>query len=174
MLKFVAGFIVAIIVLIACVFCYVRFGFVNPRADTPVSWLETSIGMPALDASVARHAPDAKNPVPADDADLAAGMKVYQSNCSSCHGDPVHPVAIFANALKPRPPQFVRDVPSMPENQDFYIIEHGIRLSGMPAWKEPLSGQQVWQVTTFLSHMHKLPPDVMTQWKTAASAVPAQ
>lgn len=56
----------------------------------------------------------------------------------------------------------------MPENQNFYIIQHGIRLSGMPAWKQALSEQEMWQVTTFLSHMDKLPPQVSAAWKTTS------
>jgi mono/diheme cytochrome c family protein len=59
----------------------------------------------------------------------------------------------------------------MPENQNFYIIQHGIRLSGMPAWKAALSEQETWQVTTFLSHMDKLPAQVSEAWKTAATAI---
>ncbi|MGH9605650.1 MAG: c-type cytochrome [Terracidiphilus sp.] len=172
MRMFIAGFVIAAVVLLLGVYLYVRMGFVDPRADTPMSGLENSIGMPALDASVDRHAPDVKNPIPADTPNLTAGMNIYQSDCSGCHGDLVHPEAIFANALKPPAPQFVKDAPDMPENQNFYIVEHGIRMSGMPAWKEPLSRQQIWQVTTFLSHMDKLPPDVEAQWKTAASAPP--
>ena len=174
MRMFIAGFVTAVVLLILGVFLYVRLGFVDPRADTPVGSLESAVAMPALDASVDRHAPDLKNPVPADDADLTAGMKLYQEDCSSCHGDPVHPDAIFANALKPPAPQFVKDSPDMPENQNFYIVQHGVRLSGMPAWKQVLSDHQMWQLTTFLSHMDKLPPDVEAQWKTAASAPPAQ
>jgi mono/diheme cytochrome c family protein len=57
----------------------------------------------------------------------------------------------------------------MPENQNFIIIQHGVRLSGMPAWNPTLSEQEIWQVTTFLSHMDKLPPQVSDEWKTAAA-----
>jgi hypothetical protein len=57
----------------------------------------------------------------------------------------------------------------MPENQNFYIIQHGVRLSGMPAWKGALSEQEIWQVTKFLSHMDKLTPQVSEAWKTAAA-----
>ncbi len=57
----------------------------------------------------------------------------------------------------------------MPENQNYYIIAHGIRLSGMPAWKQVLNEQQMWQVTTLLSHMDKLPPQVSDAWKAIAS-----
>jgi mono/diheme cytochrome c family protein len=57
----------------------------------------------------------------------------------------------------------------MPENQNFYIIQHGVRLSGMPAWKGAFKEEEMWQVTTFLSHMDKLPPQVSTEWKMAAA-----
>jgi len=174
MRMFVAGFVTAAVVLVVSAFCYVRFGFVDPRADTPVGALENWVAMPSLDAAVDRHAPEMKNPVQADDANLTAGMKLYQSNCASCHGDTVHPDAVFATAFKPPAPQFAKDSPDMPENQNFYIIQHGVRLSGMPAWKQNLNDQQIWQLTTFLSHMDKLPPQVAAQWKTAASAAPAQ
>lgn len=62
----------------------------------------------------------------------------------------------------------------MPENQNFYIIRHGIRLSGMPAWKPVLSEQQMWQVTTFLSHMDNLSTDISAKWKNAAGDTTGQ
>jgi hypothetical protein len=85
-------------------------------------------------------------------------MKIYQTDCASCHGDIQHPHATFGDAFYPRAPQFAEDAPDIPENRNFYIIQHGIRLSGMPAWKRSLSEQQNWQVTIFLSVMNKLLP----------------
>ncbi len=169
MLKFLLGFAVAVLVVLTTGFCYVRFGFVDPRADLPVDWLESQVAMPALDAAVDRRAPEAQNPLQPTDANLMAGMKTYQSNCASCHGDIQHSHAAFGDAFYPRAPQFVEDAPDMPENQNFYIIQHGIRLSGMPAWKQALNGQEIWQVTTFLSHTGKLPPQVAAEWKKSAS-----
>ncbi len=168
MLKFLLGFAVAVLAVVTAGFCYVRFGFVDPRADLPVGWLESKIAMPSLDAAVDRHAPEAQNPIQNTEDNLIAGMKIYQPNCASCHGDIQHSHAQLADALYPRAPQFVEDAPDMPENQNFYIIQHGIRTSGMPAWKQVLSQQELWQVTTFLSHMDKLPPEVSAAWKTAA------
>jgi mono/diheme cytochrome c family protein len=46
----------------------------------------------------------------------------------------------------------------MPENQNFFILQHGIRWTAMPGWKNVLTDQQIWQTVTFLSHMHELPP----------------
>jgi mono/diheme cytochrome c family protein len=97
-------------------------------------------------------------------------MRLYQTNCASCHGDLVRPDGMFAQALYPRAPQFMKDSPDMPENQNFYIIQHGVRLSGMPAWGKILNQQQVWQLTTFLAHMDKLPPEVTAQWRAVAQS----
>jgi thiosulfate dehydrogenase len=169
MLKFLFGFAIAVVVVLTAAFCYVRMGFVDPRADMPVNWLESKVAMPALDASVDRRAPEAHNPLPVSDANLTAGMKIYQTDCAGCHGDTLHPHVQFGDAFYPRAPQFAEDPADMPEHQNFYIIQHGIRLSGMPAWKGSISEQETWQVTSFLSHMDKLPAQVADDWKTMAA-----
>jgi len=51
----------------------------------------------------------------------------------------------------------MNDMPDMPENHNFYILQHGIRWTAMPAWKNVVSEQQTWQLVTFLSHMNNLP-----------------
>jgi mono/diheme cytochrome c family protein len=169
MIKFLLGFVLGVLVVLLGGFCYVRGGFVDPRADTEVGLLERKMAMPSLDAALDRHAPDAQNPIQPTDANLTTGMTIYQTNCASCHGDIHHPHGMLADALYPRAPQFIEDTPDMPENQNFYIIQHGVRLSGMPAWKKALTEQETWQVTTFLSHMDKLTPQVSASWKSAAS-----
>lgn len=172
MRKVFLGFVIAVVVVLGAGFLCVRFGLMDPRADIPVNSLERRIAMPSLDAAVDRRAPEVQNPVQPTDANLIAGMKVYQTNCASCHGDIHHPHGMLADALYPRAPQFVEDTADMPENQNFYIIQHGIRLSGMPAWKQVLDEQEMWQVTAFLSHMDKLPPQVSDAWKAVAGSSP--
>ena len=147
MRKFYLGFGVAVIagvLVFLAIFIYVRFGFLNMRADIPVNPVEKAIAMPSLDASVDRRAPDVKNPVPPTDANLITGMKIYQTNCSGCHGDINHPHVAFADALYPRAPKFLEDAPDMSPNQNFFIIRNGVRWTGMPAWKQFLSDQQIW------------------------------
>ncbi len=172
MAKFLLGFVCAVIVVLLGFFCYVRFGFVDPRADAEEGLIESKVAMPALDAAVDRRAPEAQNPVQPTDDNLMAGMKIYQTNCAGCHGDVRQTHTKFGDAFYPRVPQFAEDAPDMPENQNFYIIEHGVRLSGMPGWKGTLTESQMWQVTTFLSHMDKLPPAVSVAWKLAAGTPP--
>jgi mono/diheme cytochrome c family protein len=133
-------------------------GFVGMRADNPPSKIETIIAGHVMDASVAHAAPKITNPVIEDEPNLAAGARLYREHCTLCHGDPAHPKAALAGSLNPPAPQFMKDMADMPENQNFYILQHGIRWTAMPGWKGALCEQQIWQLVAFLSHMHDLPP----------------
>jgi hypothetical protein len=112
-----------------------------------------------MDASVARAASNVANPVAAHEANLVAGARLYHKHCTLCHGHLEYPKSLLADLLNPPPPQFMNDqVADMPENQNFYILQRGIRWTAMPRWKKVLSAQRMWQVVTFLSQMHDLPP----------------
>ena len=150
--------IVTMILILGLALVFTLMGFVSMRADNPPSRLETAIAGHAMDASVARAAPKPTNPVTADEPNLAAGARLYRDHCTLCHGDLAHPKSPVADSLNPPPPQFMKDMADMPENQNFFILQHGIRWTGMPGWKNILSDQQLWQLVTFLSHMHDLPP----------------
>jgi thiosulfate dehydrogenase len=169
MFRILSGFIAVIAIVVLAGFLWLRLGCMDARADAPENALERAVAMPALDASVRRHAPQLQNPVAPTDDNLVAGMKVYQNHCAGCHGEIHQPRAALGDSLYPRAPQFLEDAPDMPEYQNFYIIQHGIRLSGMPASRNSLKEEEIWQVTTFLSHMDKLPPQVSDQWKVVAA-----
>jgi mono/diheme cytochrome c family protein len=154
------GFILGVVTMVAILalgLLFALLGFVSMRADNPPSKMETAVAGHAMDSSVARAAPKVNNPVAADETNLVAGARLYTEHCTLCHGDPAHPESPLADSLNPPAPQFTNDVPDKPENQNFYIIQHGIRWTAMPGWKKVLSEQQAWQLVTFLSHMHNLP-----------------
>jgi len=153
---FIFGILTAVLVLVAGVLL-AMMGYMGMRADDPPSKLESAIAMRAMDASVERAAPKLKNPLEADEENLVAGARLYRENCSVCHGDPAHPKAPLANSLNPPAPQFMEDMADMAENENFYILQHGVRWTAMPGWKNVLSEQQIWQLVTFLSKMHELP-----------------
>jgi thiosulfate dehydrogenase len=150
--------IVTMLLILALGLLFALLGFVGMRADNPPSKMETTLATHAMDASVARAAPKLTNPVAADETNLVAGARLYSEHCTLCHGDPAHPKSPLADSLNPPAPQFTNDMADMPENQNFYIIQHGIRWTAMPGWKNVLSEQQSWQLVTLLSHMHDLPP----------------
>ncbi len=165
MKRFLLGGLVTLMVLGVGAFLYLRMGYPSTRADVGPSKLETRWAMSFLDASVDRHAPKQSNAAGASQAILIEGMKLYKANCARCHGAPGHPERTFGHPFYPPAPNFMEEAPDMPENQNFYIIKHGIRWTGMPAWGSVLSGEEIRQLTTFLSHMNRLPPAVQQDWE---------
>ncbi len=114
--------------------------------------------MRVMDANVERNAPKIANPVQPADQNIVAGASIYRQRCALCHGDPGQQKSPLADTLYPPPPQFVTDLPDMEENENYYIILHGVRWTGMPGWKNVLKDEETWQVVTFLSRMNNLPP----------------
>jgi thiosulfate dehydrogenase len=160
--------ILTIILLLAVVLLFALLGFVNMRADNPPSHLEGAIAGHVTDASISRAAAKLTNPVTADEANLVVGARLYREHCTLCHGDPAHTKAPLNDSLNPPAPQFVDDKADMPENENFFILQHGIRWTAMPGWKNVLSDQQLWQLVTFLSHMNELPPSAKQVFTEAA------
>jgi mono/diheme cytochrome c family protein len=50
------------------------------------------------------------------------------------------------------------------EAQLFWVIKHGIRNTGMPAWGGMLSDDEVWQLVSLLKNSQDLPPSVEAHW----------
>src|SRR5580704_15475388 len=150
--------ILTIILLLSLGLVFAWLGFVNMRADNPPSHLEAAVAGHVTDASIGRAAAKLNNPITADETNLVAGAHLYREHCTLCHGDPAHPKATLNDSLNPPAPQFMDDKADMPENENFFILQHGIRWTAMPGWKNVLNEQQLWQLVTFLSHMKDLPP----------------
>ncbi|HKV03631.1 MAG TPA: c-type cytochrome [Candidatus Acidoferrales bacterium] len=155
---FVIGILVTLIALAAGTWWCLKTGYVNFAADQKPSALEAKLAMDAVDASTDRRAPQDKNPVAPTEENLAAGAKLYLDHCAGCHGLPSNPESEFARSFNPPVPAFFKDAPDMSEAQNFYIIEHGIRWTGMPAWDKTLSAPEIWKIVAFLSNIEKLPP----------------
>src|SRR5271154_4886382 len=155
---FLLGIIATLVGLSVIGLAMLKTGRVNFDADQPPSDTETHLAMSAVDASTDRHAPALKNPLPASEETLVSGADLYMNHCAGCHGLPSNANSAFANSFNPPVPVFFKDAPDMSENQNFYIIQHGIRWSGMPAWSKTLSDTQIWQLVAFLSNVEKLPP----------------
>jgi len=170
MRNFLLGFVFALVALIAGGWFVWRQGYVDFGADRAPSFVEERLAMAAVDASVDRRAPALKNPLPATEENIAAGAKIYLDHCAGCHGVPSNPDSPFARSFSPPAPGFFKDAPDMSESQSFYVIRHGIRWTGMPAWGQTLDGTQTWQVVTFLSQIEKLPPAAQ---KVFGPAVPS-
>jgi|SRR5579863_1321645 len=158
MRRFILGVVTTVIVGVLAVLFVGLTGRISMRADILPTSLEKNMAMRMMDANVARNAPKIANPMQATDQNLIAGASIYLKRCAICHGDPANPESSIAKTLYPPPPQFLTDAPDMEDNENYYIILHGVRWTGMPGWKNVLTDRDVWTVVTFLSHMNNLPP----------------
>lgn len=170
MLKFFLGVLVTIAVEVLVAFLIGITGHITMRADLVPSAFESSMAMRMMDANVERHAPKVSSPVQPTDENLVAGASIYLKRCALCHGAPSTPESPLTKTLYPPPPQFLTDAPDMEENENYYIIVHGVRWTGMPGWKNVLSDHDIWTVVTFLSHMNNLPPTARSAFGASANS----
>jgi thiosulfate dehydrogenase len=166
---FLFGILFTLLVIFVGGYFLLHGGYVNFSADQPPSRVERHMAMAAVDAATERNAPDSKNPIPASEENLTAGTKLYVDHCAGCHGVPSNPDGQFGKSFNPPVPAFFKEAPDMPENQNFYIIQHGIRWTGMPSWSKTLNETQTWQLVTFLSNIQKLPPAALREFEPPPS-----
>jgi mono/diheme cytochrome c family protein len=165
--KFLLGVIVTLLILIFGGLGLAMLGFLPTRANVAPPHLETRIAMGAVDASMERHAPHLTNPVPPNDQNFEDGMKLYTMHCALCHGGLDRKPNSLSNSFYPPAPSLISNPPDDPEWHVFYTIRTGVRYTGMPSWEKTLSEQDMWKITSFISHMDKLPPVVQEYWKTS-------
>lgn len=142
-----------------------KLGPVPVNADQQPPALEARLLGMALHASVARHAGPRNNPLPATDENLIAGAEIYNQMCAKCHGQPNAGASIYGSSFYPPAPQLAGHSPKYTEAETFWIVKHGIRNTGMPAWGRQLSDEDIWQVAAFLKRLDSLPPAVAAKWK---------
>jgi mono/diheme cytochrome c family protein len=170
---FLLGIIFTLIVLAAGGWWCVKQGYMDFAADQKPSWAEEKVAMAAVDASTDRRASDAKNPVEPTETNVTAGAQIYLDHCAGCHGVPSNPDSTFARSFNPPAPEFFQDAPDMSASQNFYIIQHGIRWTGMPAWGKTLSDTQIWTLCAFLDNTEKLPAAAQKILAPPSASAPA-
>jgi mono/diheme cytochrome c family protein len=150
---------------------FIATGRMPANADARPEALETWAARKSLHATIARQAPKGSPPIAADDANLAAGLKVYAASCAVCHGASDGEASNIARGLYQPAPQLAKDpVDDDKEGEIYWNVYHGIRLTGMPSFRATLAETKLWQVTLFLKHMPDLPPAAKEAW----IAVPGQ
>ena len=147
-------------------------------ADPPLP-MERQITQVPLKARIARELPG-NPPMQADEANLTAGAQVYRDQCAVCHGFHGRPSS-FAAHMFPEPPALwakhansdVVGVSDDPPGETYWKVANGIRLTGMPAFKDTLTDTQIWQVSLLLANADKpLPPQALAIVLGVAPATP--
>jgi thiosulfate dehydrogenase len=159
--QFLIGMIIGWIVLPVIGLLYLRFGYVPVAVNGPVIPFEELLAGAAVQARIAREAP-VKAAIPPTEENLLAGAKIYRDHCVECHGLPGGTLSATSKGMFPAPPQFFdqKVLGNDPVGQNYWIVANGIRLTGMPGYRQSLNDQELWQVSQFLSNRGKLQPQV--------------
>lgn len=81
---------------------------------------------------------------------IALGAVHYEDGCAPCHGAPGEPRSPVMLAMTPQPPWLPEKVPSWQPEHLFWIVRHGVKYTGMPAWPAQARPDEVWAVVAFL------------------------
>lgn len=116
-------------------------------------------------------------PVPEDldtGARLLRGSAHYRAHCVQCHGAPGVAPDALAFGLTPAPANLLAAGRSWQPGEIFWVVKHGIKMSGMPAWDYRLSDRDVWDVVAFVRAMPRLgPADYTAMLKALPPHAPA-
>jgi mono/diheme cytochrome c family protein len=156
----IVGFILGVVVVAAGTYYYFASGKAPVAVADPMMPFERKMANMALDAHIEReHA--GEPPLPADEPNLLAGADVYRKNCAMCHGLPGHRADLF-NMMFPKPTELFegKGVTDDPASESYWKAANGIRLSGMPAFKDKLTNTQLWQVSQLVAHANATPESV--------------
>ncbi|HZZ66315.1 MAG TPA: cytochrome c [Candidatus Baltobacteraceae bacterium] len=161
-----AGALLVIFATAIAGFVIIQTGTIPANADDKPPPFERWAAKTSLRATLSRSAPAVDAPIPADNANLLAGVKLYGQNCAVCHGDSTGKRTNIAKGLYQKPPQLGRHgVEDDPVGETYWKVVHGLRWTGMPSFRTTLNQTQIWQLTLFLKNMDHLPPAAQRAWR---------
>lgn len=166
----IISLLIALTVLILVGFgLYIALGAYPVGADVPHSGPVNRVLATVRDRSVAAQARGISAPADLENPErLAVGAGHYASMCSGCHLAPGYENSELWKGLYPQPPPLAHGINLTPA-EIFWVVKHGLKFSGMPAWGKSHSDDEIWDITAFVL---KLPHLTATQYKTVVAHAP--
>jgi mono/diheme cytochrome c family protein len=146
-------------------------GLFNPAASVPPTAIETHLARFVLDRSVARRAPKGPSPLKTDAQVRRDGLAHYKAMCLVCHGAPGIDASEIAEGLNPPAPDLTLGrVQKRTDGEIFWIVQNGIRMTGMPAFGTTHKDEEIWKIVAFVRRLPALSPDDEKELKVVDSA----
>ena len=165
--RFLIGVILGVLLVPAGVFAWLKYGKPPVAVADAAFPFERQIVHGPLNARIQREMIKTP-PIQPDEGTLVDGAQIYHDQCATCHGLHGKPSTFGAHMYPDAPPLFemhhhgsesMMGVTDDPPGETYWKVSNGIRLTGMPAFKDVLSDTQMWQVSLLLANADKpLPP----------------
>lgn len=144
-----AGVGIALVLALAVLF-FAWSGLYNVAASQP-HWALTRWFLDfGLRRSVATHSAFITPPTLDDKNLVILGAGHFDGGCAPCHGAPGDPSDPIVDRMLPEPPELGRVATNWSTEQLFWIVKHGLKFTGMPAWVAQQRDDEVWAVVAFL------------------------
>lgn len=131
-------------------------GLINVGADDPHLDSVHALLSTVRERSIAVRAADIVVP-DLNDAELVRrGAGNYQSMCIGCHLAPGMADTELSQNLYPAPPNLAQRGANGSPATTFWIIKHGIKATGMPAWGKSMGDPYIWGMVAFLQQLPEL------------------
>lgn len=119
-----------------------------PEPGQAETWLATG----TKHYLVRRHSRSGVPPAPADrQAAISEGERLFGTECAACHGMSGRNPTDSGRWMYPRAADLTSpDAQSYSDEELFWIIQNGIRLSGMPAFGRVESDEHIWDLVWYL------------------------
>ena len=138
---------------------------VGCTASKPPSEGETSLANAAKDVTIPLEAGKMKNPLPETAEVVSQGQEVFLGSCAQCHGANARGDADLGRNMAPPAMDLTSaHVQHWSDAELFWIIQNGVRLTGMPSWKSSISDTDTWKLARFI---HNLPHAAAASASTA-------
>jgi ketosteroid isomerase-like protein/mono/diheme cytochrome c family protein len=150
----------AIAIVIAAAVGFVYGGVFNVAADETHWGVTLRVIEAVRERSIAMRARDVGTSPSLDEPQLiAAGAREYAEMCTSCHLAPGMKETEIRAGLYPQPPNLVEHGSHRSPGQTFWIIKHGLKMTGMPAWGRTHDDQRIWGMVAFIRKLPELSPE---------------
>jgi cytochrome c553 len=162
----IGAFIALAALVPVAVVAFVKSGIYNVAASHPHTKLTFWITHETMIHSARRHAAGIEAPRGFTVPRVVGGFCTYETHCIACHGAPAIGREQWAGGMEPQPPYLLDVTTTWTAPQLFWIVKNGIKMTGMPSWRDSMSDRQIWDVVAFIEAQRRLPPQTYAKWRS--------
>jgi mono/diheme cytochrome c family protein len=99
---------------------------------------------------------------------VAEGASAYKAMCQHCHAGVGVERSSWASGMRPRPPHLSEAATHWEPNEVFWLVKHGVRMTGMPAFGSTHDDQAIWSIVAFVKALPAMTPERYASLGSAA------
>jgi mono/diheme cytochrome c family protein len=127
--------------------------------------------------AIARRAKSLQNPVEYSGEIIAEGRAHFADHCATCHANDGSGDTAMGRGMWPKPPDMrLAQTQNLSDGELFWIIENGIRFTGMPGWGTGASDGELasWHLVHFIRRLPRLTQEELADMESLNPRSPAE